>query len=130
MQLSILDKFILKAFPRLVYLSIVIEPLTDKLFMETKLWSVFALVAFGGMCIWEFMRGESLRKKYGSKKLNEYICYNNDEFKYDMLISILGLVVYFTMHDGPLWFILIAVCLSTAMRYREPIMKKILDKFN
>lgn len=126
MKLNIFDRFILKAFPRLVYLSIVLDPLTDRLFKGTRLWYVVSFVTFAGLCIWEFVRGDALRKKYGNKMINEYVCYNETEFKYDMAISVLGLVICYFMHDGPLWFILITMCISGVLKFRDRIKRWLL----
>lgn len=130
MKINIFDKFILKAFPRLIYLSIALDPLTDELFKGFRLWNVAAFTVFIVMCIWEYTRGRSLSRKYGKESIDKYIYDNRTEYVYDVVISILGFVVCIVMHGGPWWFLALTLVMSTVLRFQDNIKRWVIQKTN
>lgn len=122
MKLNILDRFILKVFPRLIYLSIAIDPLTDRIFCEAKLWHIISFAAFIIMCVWEYLRGKTLKREYGEKEFDKTVYNYDTEYKYDVVISIIGFAVCYITHDGAWWLLLAILLFSTMLKF-SPIIK-------
>lgn len=113
------EKFLLKVFPRLVYISIAIDPIADKYF---PLWLymicvVTFFVTFGLECIcWR-----KLCHKYDEKVLNRTIINIDIEYKYDLAISILGFAVCYFTHSGTWWIFLTILLLTLTLKFCKPI---------
>ena len=128
MKLNLFDRFILKGFPRLIYLSIALDPLTDRIFGEARLWYVVSFVAFIIMCVWEYLRGKKLKAQYGEKEFDKVVRNYDTEYKYDVVISLIGFAVCYVTHDGAWWLLLAILLFSTVLKFSAALKRWALRK--
>lgn len=122
-KLKITDKFLLKAFPRLVFLSIALDPLKDKILGTYKpILNTIEIVALTVLMILEYKRKKKLCKIYGKTRFNNEIINTNTEYKYNVAISIFGFAVCWFCQSGAWWFLLAVLVVATIIRFWKPKM--------
>lgn len=122
-KLKITDKFLLKAFPRLVFLSIALDPLKDKILgADETILSTIEIIALTVLFILEYKRKRQLCKIYGKTRFNNEIFNTNTEYKYDVAICLFGFAVCWFCHSGAWWFLLAVLVVATIIRFWKPKM--------